>query len=58
MEGSDAGASFRSEHVPGRASWSVLSNTTDGAWPVAAALDALLTGESGVPSLDAPPVLR
>ena len=45
LEGYDAGASFRSAHVPGVASWSVLSNTTDGAWSVAAALDALLTGD-------------
>ena len=36
LEGYDAGASFRSAHLPGRASWSVLSNTTEGAWPVAA----------------------
>jgi CubicO group peptidase (beta-lactamase class C family) len=44
LEGADAGASFRSVHLPGRATWSVLSNTTTGAWPVAARLDELLVG--------------
>lgn len=44
MTGSDAGASFHSVHVPGRATWSVLSNTSDGAWPVAARLNELLVG--------------
>jgi CubicO group peptidase (beta-lactamase class C family) len=34
MHGADAGASFRSVHEPGRVTWSVLSNTTSGAWPV------------------------
>jgi CubicO group peptidase (beta-lactamase class C family) len=39
MEGADAGASFRSTHRPadGR-TVTVLSNTTDGAWPVLRAL--------------------
>jgi CubicO group peptidase (beta-lactamase class C family) len=54
LEGYDAGASFRAAHLPGRASWSVLSNTTEGAWPVAAALDAVLTDGSGQPDGDAP----
>jgi CubicO group peptidase (beta-lactamase class C family) len=58
LEGYDAGASFRSVHLPGRASWSVLSNTTEGAWPVAAALDALLIGDSGAPGPDAPEDVR
>ena len=44
MTGSDAGASFRSVHVPGRVTFSVLSNTTDGAWPVVGLLDGLLCG--------------
>ncbi|MFC6286521.1 serine hydrolase domain-containing protein [Nocardioides sp. GCM10027113] len=44
LEGADAGASFRSVHVPGRATWSVLSNTTEGAWPVASRLAGLITG--------------
>jgi len=34
LHGADAGASFRAVHVPGRFSWTVLSNTTRGAWPV------------------------
>ena len=36
LEGYDAGASFRSVHDP-RASltYTVISNTTDGAWPLA-----------------------
>jgi CubicO group peptidase (beta-lactamase class C family) len=39
LEGYDAGASFRSVWDPARRSgWSVLSNTTDGAWPMADAL--------------------
>ena len=44
MTGSDAGASFRSVHEPGRVTWSVLSNTTGGAWPVVDVLDGLLSG--------------
>jgi CubicO group peptidase (beta-lactamase class C family) len=36
MEGSDAGASFRSVHDPATGTTAtVLSNTTDGAWPIA-----------------------
>ena len=36
MEGSDAGVSFRSGHDPAaHTTWTVISNTTDGAWPVA-----------------------
>jgi CubicO group peptidase (beta-lactamase class C family) len=45
LEGYDAGASLRSLHLPGRATWSVLSNTTEGAWPVATALDAAIVGD-------------
>ena len=44
MTGGDAGASFRSVHEPGRVTWSVLSNTTEGAWPVVEGLDGLLAG--------------
>jgi CubicO group peptidase (beta-lactamase class C family) len=36
LEGYDAGVSFRSVHDPGRdLTWTVVSNTSDGAWPVA-----------------------
>jgi CubicO group peptidase (beta-lactamase class C family) len=36
LEGYDAGVSFRSAHDPGRdVTWTVVSNTSDGAWPVA-----------------------
>ena len=41
LEGYDAGVSFRSNHDPatGR-TWTVVSNTSDGAWPVVAHLTA------------------
>lgn len=43
LEGSDAGVSFRSVHDPGRGvTYTVLSNTTKGAWPIARHLDLLL----------------
>jgi CubicO group peptidase (beta-lactamase class C family) len=36
LEGSDAGVSFRSVHVPSRKlTHTVVSNTTGGAWPIA-----------------------
>ena len=36
LEGSDAGVAFRSVHDPDeRLTYTVLSNTTDGAWPIA-----------------------
>jgi CubicO group peptidase (beta-lactamase class C family) len=36
LEGGDAGVSFRSRHRPGDGlTWTVVSNTTSGAWPVA-----------------------
>ncbi len=39
LVGSDAGVSFQSVHDPGRGlTWTVASNTTEGAWPVARAL--------------------
>jgi CubicO group peptidase (beta-lactamase class C family) len=43
LEGYDAGASFRSVHDPERRlTWTVLSNTSEGAWPVARRLGELL----------------
>jgi CubicO group peptidase (beta-lactamase class C family) len=36
LEGCDAGMSFRSAHLPAAAvTWTVIGNTTDGAWPIA-----------------------
>jgi CubicO group peptidase (beta-lactamase class C family) len=46
LTGSDTGASFLSQHQAGAATWSVLGNTTTGAWPVVRRLDELLTAES------------
>jgi CubicO group peptidase (beta-lactamase class C family) len=44
LEGSDAGASFRSVHDPRtRVTYTVLSNTSLGAWPLAKHLDEALT---------------
>ncbi|MEV4508482.1 serine hydrolase domain-containing protein [Dactylosporangium sp. NPDC049525] len=44
LEGYDAGVSFRSVHNPATAlTWTVVSNTSDGAWPVARRLGELLT---------------
>lgn len=35
LEGADHGVSFRSAHDPGSGrTWTVISNTTDGAWPI------------------------
>lgn len=42
--GYDVGASFRSTHQPGRATWSVLSNTTEGTGVLASPLAELLAG--------------
>jgi CubicO group peptidase (beta-lactamase class C family) len=43
LVGADAGVSFRTVHDPaGRFTHTVLSNTTDGAWPVTRRLDELL----------------
>jgi CubicO group peptidase (beta-lactamase class C family) len=42
LTGSDTGASFVAQHLPGGTSWSVLCNTTKGAWPVVTRLDELL----------------
>jgi CubicO group peptidase (beta-lactamase class C family) len=45
LEGHDAGVSFRSVHDPASASThTVLSNSSDGAWPVARLLAELLDG--------------
>jgi CubicO group peptidase (beta-lactamase class C family) len=43
LEGYDAGVSFRSVHDPTGVTHTVLSNTTDGAWPVSRRLRELLT---------------
>ena len=44
LEGSDAGVSFRTVHDPaGRFTHTVLSNTSDGAWPITRHLDTRLT---------------
>ena len=41
--GGDAGVSFRSVHgSPTRLTHTVISNSSDGAWPVTLRLDALL----------------
>ena len=45
LDGCDAGVGFRSVHDPSTgATWTVLSNTTDGAWATAAFLDERLLG--------------
>jgi CubicO group peptidase (beta-lactamase class C family) len=45
LEGYDAGVSFRSVHDPGaRITHTVISNTTDGAWPLARHLEERLGG--------------
>jgi hypothetical protein len=43
LEGSDAGVSFRTLHDPvTRVTYTVMSNTTAGAWPIVRHLDELL----------------
>jgi CubicO group peptidase (beta-lactamase class C family) len=43
LEGYDAGVSFRTvHHTDGSLTYTVLSNTTDGAWPIVRRLDELL----------------
>lgn len=43
LEGADAGISFRSVHQPSRRiTWTVASNWTDGAWPIADGLGRIL----------------
>ena len=45
LEGHDAGVSFLSVHRPSTSTtWTVVSNWTDGAWPVATLLQELVTG--------------
>jgi hypothetical protein len=45
LEGFDAGVSFRSVHDPRSAiTATVISNSSDGAWPVTRRLDELLAG--------------
>jgi CubicO group peptidase (beta-lactamase class C family) len=44
LEGYDAGVSFRSVHEPRSVvTYTVISNTSDGAWPIGRRLDELLT---------------
>ena len=44
LEGSDAGVSFRSAHDPARRlTHTVISNTSNGAWPIARLLRDRLT---------------
>lgn len=46
LEGYDAGASFRSTHIPAtRATVSVLGNSSEGAWPVIGALAEAIDAE-------------
>jgi hypothetical protein len=43
LEGYDAGASFRSSHRPSTGTvWSVLANTSEGAWPLVRLLSETL----------------
>ncbi|MCP3799901.1 beta-lactamase family protein [Allokutzneria sp. A3M-2-11 16] len=43
LEGYDAGVSFRSVHSPGSGlTYTVISNSSEGAWPITRALDELL----------------
>lgn len=49
LEGYDAGASFRSTHIPKtRTTVSVLGNSSEGAWPVIGALAEVIDAELGV----------
>jgi CubicO group peptidase (beta-lactamase class C family) len=43
LEGFDAGVSFRSVHVPASSvTYTVISNSSDGAWPITRRLDELM----------------
>jgi hypothetical protein len=43
LEGYDAGVSFRSTHAPAsRTTYTVISNTSEGAWPILDLLDERL----------------
>lgn len=47
LDGCDAGVSFRSMHDPDTdVTYTVLANTSEGAWPIVRRLDALLAGVS------------
>ncbi|MET1005601.1 MAG: serine hydrolase domain-containing protein [Propionibacteriaceae bacterium] len=49
LEGCDAGVSFRSVHdLVAGATYTVISNTTDGAWPLARVMDAALVDPAGI----------
>jgi CubicO group peptidase (beta-lactamase class C family) len=51
LEGYDAGASFHSVHQPSRdVTWSVLSNTCEGAWPVVSSLVEVLGTSAATPT--------
>jgi hypothetical protein len=48
LEGYDAGASFRSTHIPAsRTTVTVLGNSSEGAWPVIGALAEAIDAELG-----------
>jgi CubicO group peptidase (beta-lactamase class C family) len=49
LRGSDVGASFGSVHQARRLTWAVLSNTSDGAWPMVIRLAQVLLGEGQAP---------
>jgi len=45
LHGYDAGVSFRSVHDPAsNTSYTVISNTAEGAWPISERLDELMLG--------------
>jgi CubicO group peptidase (beta-lactamase class C family) len=47
LQGADAGVSVRTVHRPSTGTtWTVVSNTTDGAWPVARAVEAVVDAAS------------
>jgi len=43
VEGADAGVSFKSTMFPGDLVATVMANTSEGAWPIAKAIDDLVT---------------
>ena len=55
LVGSDAGATFHSARVADGLTRTVLSNTTDGAWPMVEALDTALFGVDSAPTLGTDP---
>lgn len=63
LHGYDAGVSFRSTHNPGLSTTcTVISNTSQGTWPIETLLDESLTGDAAtaeaVPSQPPPPAAR